>query len=113
MVKTMVKQIVPLQTMKDPRLEQVDALKGGCDPLDSPMEQVSGRICGSVGDPHWSSLFLKDPWKGPMLKQIMKNCSPWEKPMLEKFTEGCLVGGTSRWIGEECEEEGAAETKHC
>ncbi|GAB0187535.1 AN1-type zinc finger protein 5-like [Grus japonensis] len=49
MVKTMVRQAVPLQLMeddggadihlqpmKDPMLEQVDASKGGCDPMGSP-----------------------------------------------------------------------------
>jgi len=39
-----------------------------------------GRACDPVGDPHWSSLFLKDYtlWKGPMLGQFVKSCSPWE-----------------------------------
>ena len=42
-----------------------------------------------MGDPRWSSLFLKDctPWKEPMLEQFMKNCSPWEGLTLEKFME--------------------------
>ena len=63
-VKTMVRQAVPLQPMdvhggadihlqpvEDPTLEQVDVPEGDCDPM---------------GDPRWSSLFLKDciPWKG-------------------------------------------------
>ncbi|KAK4830770.1 hypothetical protein QYF61_013259 [Mycteria americana] len=48
---------------------------------------LSGRTCGPVGDPCWSSPCLKDctPWKEPMLEQFLKNCSPWEGPMLEKF----------------------------
>jgi len=51
-----------------------------------------------VGDPFWSSLFLKDctPWKGPMLGQFTENCLSWEGPHAE--------------AGEEREEEGAAET---
>jgi len=33
-----------------------------------------------MGDPCWSSLFLKDctPWKGLMLEQFMEDCLPWE-----------------------------------
>ncbi|KAJ7408232.1 suppression of tumorigenicity 5 protein isoform x4 [Pitangus sulphuratus] len=33
--------------------------------------RLAGRTCDPVGDPHWSSRFLKDctPWKGPMLEQ--------------------------------------------
>ncbi|KAJ7411668.1 hypothetical protein BTVI_48810 [Pitangus sulphuratus] len=45
-----------------------------------------------MGDPHWSSLFLKDCTllKGPMLKQFVKNCRPWEGFMLEEFVKNCL-----------------------
>ncbi|NXL08435.1 RETR1 regulator, partial [Mesembrinibis cayennensis] len=96
MVKTMVRQAVPLQPMEvhggadlhlqlveDPTLEQVDAPKGGCDPMGSlhwswllagpadPWRQRSpgwgrfaGRACDPAGDPHWSSLFLKDRTHG-------------------------------------------------
>jgi len=51
-----------------------------------------------MGDPHWSSLFLRDctPWKGPMLEQFVKDCLPWEGPH---------AGARA-----ECEEEGAAKT---
>ncbi|GAB0179406.1 hypothetical protein GRJ2_000405900 [Grus japonensis] len=69
--KTMVRQAVPLQTMEvnggadihlqpvgDPMPEQVDAPKGGCDPVESP---------------HWSRL-LAGPvalWREePMLEQV-------------------------------------------
>ena len=46
-----------------------------------------------MGDPHWSSLCLKDctPWKGPTLEQFVKNCALWEGPTLEKFVEDCLL----------------------
>jgi len=49
-------------------------------------------LCDSVGDPRWSSLFLKDCtlWKGPMLGQFVKSCSPWEGPTLEEFVENYL-----------------------
>jgi len=54
--------------------------------------RFAGRACDPVGDPHWSSLFLKDctPWKGPTLGQFVKNCSLWEGLTLEKFVENCL-----------------------
>ena len=53
---------IHLQPMENPMPEQVDVPKGGCDPM---------------GDPCWSSLFLKDCilWKGPMLEPFMKSCS--------------------------------------
>ncbi|GAB0181741.1 AN1-type zinc finger protein 5-like [Grus japonensis] len=70
MEKTMVRQAVPLQpmevhggadihlqSMEDPMLEQVDALKGGCDPI--------GSLC-------WSKVLAGpvDPWREePMLEQ--------------------------------------------
>ncbi|PKU45537.1 suppression of tumorigenicity 5 protein isoform x4 [Limosa lapponica baueri] len=60
-----------------------------------------------VGDPHWTSLFLKDCtlWKGPMLEQFIKNCTPWEGVMLEKFMKDCLLwDGPHPGAGEECEE---------
>ncbi|GAB0209950.1 EH domain-containing protein 4 [Grus japonensis] len=71
MVKTMVKQVVPLQPMEDdgeqrfhlqsvedPTLEQVEAPEGGCDP---------------VGSPCWSKLLAGpvDPWREePTLQQV-------------------------------------------
>ena len=89
MVKTLVRQVVPLpmevhgradihlQPVEAPTPEQVDTSEGGCDP---------------VGSPHWSSVLLKDctPWKGPMLEQFVKNCTPWEGHTLQKFIEDCL-----------------------
>jgi len=40
--------------------------------------RFAGRAFDRMGDPHWSSLLLKDctPWEGPTLEQLMKNCSP-------------------------------------
>jgi len=37
--------------------------------------RFAGRTCDPMGDPHWSSLLLKDgtPWKGLTLEQIMEN----------------------------------------
>jgi len=45
-----------------------------------------------VGDPHWSSLFLKvcTLWEGPTLGLFMKSCGPWEGLALKKFVENCL-----------------------
>jgi len=51
-----------------------------------------------MGDPHWSSLFVKDCtlWKGLMLEQSMEDCPPWEGP--------------HAGAGEEREKEEVAET---
>ena len=41
----------------------------------------------------------------------MKNCSLWEGLTLEKFKQSCLLWeGPYAGAGEECEEEGSAET---
>jgi len=51
-----------------------------------------------MGDPRWSSLFLKD-------------CTLWAGPTLGQFTEGCLQReGPRAGAGEESEEEGGTET---
>jgi len=54
--------------------------------------RLAGRACDPVGDPRWSSLFLKDcsPWEGPTLGQFVKSCSLWEGLTLEQFVEDCL-----------------------
>jgi len=125
MKQTMVRQAVPaameahggadphLQPGEDPKPDQ-GVPEGGCDPVGSPtLEQAPGKTCDPVGDPWWSSLFLKDgtPWKGPTLGQFVQNCSPWEGPTLKKSVEdGLPWEGPHTGPGEECEEEGAAET---
>jgi len=102
--------------MEGPTSEQVNAFEGGCDLVESscwsrllagPVAQwnkrsphwsgLAGRTFDPVGDPHWTSLFLKDytPWKAPILEQFLKNCSLWEGLMLEQFVEDC--GGTPSW----------------
>jgi len=65
--------------------------------------RFAGRACDPVGDPSWSSLFLKDCtlWEGPMLGHFMKNCSLWEGLTLE---QGRSVRSPPP------EEEGVAET---
>ncbi|KAJ7402343.1 hypothetical protein BTVI_87375 [Pitangus sulphuratus] len=68
------------------------------------LEQV---YCEPMGDPNWSSLFLKDctTWKGPTLEQFVKNCSLWEGLTLENFMEESLVWeGPHGAAGEEHEE---------
>ena len=79
-----------------------------------PMERslcrsrFSVRTCALLGDPHWSSLFLKDCtlWKGPILDQYLKNCSLWEGLMLEQFVKDCIPWERPRaGAGQECEEE--------
>lgn len=63
-----------LETFGKPTLEQV--LAG---PVEEWREQLMlEQVCWQdLGDPGRSSLFLKDctPWKGPKLKQFVKNCS--------------------------------------
>ncbi|GAB0183722.1 EH domain-containing protein 4 [Grus japonensis] len=117
---------IPLQPVEDPTPEQVDAPKGGCDPVGSlhwsrllagpvalwrerspRQSRFAGRTYDPMGDPHWSSLFLKDCtlWKGPTLEKFMKNCSLWEGLMLEKLVEDCLPWEQPHTgAGEECEE---------
>ncbi|GAB0179452.1 AN1-type zinc finger protein 5-like [Grus japonensis] len=82
MVKTMVRQAVPLQPMEvdggadihlqpmeDPTPEQVDVPEGGCDPM---------------GSPCWSRLLAEPmaPWReeSPMLEKLVEDCLPWEGP---------------------------------
>ncbi|GAB0205655.1 hypothetical protein GRJ2_003031100 [Grus japonensis] len=114
-----------LQPVEDPMPEQVEAPEGGCDPWEahagasswqdlwphgkrSPgQSRFAGRTCDPVGDPCWSSLFLKvcTLWEGPTLEQLVKNCSPWEGLILEKLVEDCLPWeGPHAGAGAECEE---------
>jgi len=47
-----------------------------------------------------------------MLEQFVKNCSPWEGVILEKLLKDCVSWERPHaGAGEECEEEGVAETK--
>ncbi|OPJ82779.1 hypothetical protein AV530_008539 [Patagioenas fasciata monilis] len=115
----------PTLQLEDPPYRTRWMPKGGCDPWRahagagswqdlqpcgkrSPgWNRFAGRTCDRMGDPHWSSLFLKDctPWNGPMLEQLVKNYSSWEGPMLEKFVQDCLLWeGPQAGAGEECEE---------
>ncbi|PKU43633.1 hypothetical protein llap_6066 [Limosa lapponica baueri] len=65
---------IHLQPMEDPMLEQVDALKGGCDPF--------------VGSPHWSRLLAEpvDPWREEVtLEQVCwQDLLAHEGPTLEQ-----------------------------
>jgi len=65
---------------------------GSCQERSPHQSRFAGRACDLVGDPPWSSLFLKDCilWKGPTLGQFRKSSSPWEGLTLEKFVENCL-----------------------
>ena len=97
MVKTMVRQAVPLQPMEvyggadihlqpveDPMLEQVDVPEGSCDPMESPCWSrfPSAAVAPGRGAHAGAGLLA-----GPV--------APWEGPHTG---------------AEECEEEGAAET---
>ena len=77
--------------------------------------RFSGRTCDPMGDPCWSSPFLKayTLGKGLMPEQFMKNRSPREGPTLEKFVEDSLPWvGPHAGAGEECEEEEVAEATY-
>jgi len=108
-MKTMVRQVVRLQPMevhagaggclKDSVTPwRTHAGAGSCQDLQTCGERspcrsrFAGRACDPMGDPRWSSLFLKDgtPWEGPALGQFKKSCSPWEGLTLEQFVENCL-----------------------
>jgi len=47
--------------------------------------RFAGRACDPVGDPHWSSLFLKDctSWEALTLEKFVEDCLPWEEPHTE------------------------------
>ncbi|KAK4806141.1 hypothetical protein QYF61_001064 [Mycteria americana] len=139
MVKTMVRQVVPLQPMEVHSRADIHpaacggphakasgcALKEAAACGEPMLEQAPGRNCGLCRGAHAGACFQAGPvtpwgpflkdctlWKGPMLEQFLKNCSPWEGPTLEKVVEDCLPWeGPHAGAGEECEEEGAAETK--
>lgn len=49
--------------------------------------KFAGRTCDPVGNPHCSSLFLKDY----SLEQFVKKGSLWEGLTLERFTENRLL----------------------
>jgi len=58
--------------------------KGGCDLMGRlHWSRFAGRTCDPMGDPRWSSLFLKD-------------CTLWAGLTLEKFMEDCPHTGWSR-----------------
>jgi len=68
-----------------------------CGPVERKREAQTGAglqagLLNTMGDPRWSSLFLKDctPWEGPTLGQFAQSCSPCEGLTLQKFVESCL-----------------------
>ncbi|GAB0178075.1 EH domain-containing protein 4 [Grus japonensis] len=105
---------IHLQPMKDPRLEQMYAPKGGCDTVENPYwsrlltrpvdpwreEPTPEQVCWQdpMVEPRWSSLFLRDStlWEGPMLDKFVENCLPWVGPHAE--------------AGDKCDKEGVAKT---
>ncbi|KAJ7421660.1 hypothetical protein BTVI_17220 [Pitangus sulphuratus] len=74
--------------------------------------RFAGRTCDPIGEPHRSSLFLKDcpSWKGSMLEQLMKNCIQWEGFMFDKFVEPLTWEASHAEAEEEHDEQGEAET---
>jgi len=61
---------------------------GSCQDLQTRGERsprqsrFAGRACDPMGDPSWSSLFLKDYllWTGLALEKVVEDCLPWEAP---------------------------------
>ncbi|GAB0192656.1 zinc finger and BTB domain-containing protein 5 [Grus japonensis] len=110
----MVRQAVPLQPMEDHSGSDIptaaqgephstaggDALQEAAARGEEPMqEQVFWQDLLPVGDPCWSSLFLKD-------------CTLWEECMLEQFVkDGVLWEGSHTGVEEQHEEEVVAEMK--
>ena len=87
MEKTMVKQVASLDmedytgadvhatcTTEDYTAPVEDPMPGAVACAEEPtQEQVFSQDLWPLGDPRWSSLFLKDcnPWEGPMLEQFL------------------------------------------
>ena len=84
--KTVVRQVVPLQPMEvhggaaihlqpmeDPMLEQVDAPRGGCDPMGRGAHAEASLLAG-----------LLTPWEDLMLQKFMEDCLLWWDLMLEQ-----------------------------
>jgi len=55
-------------------------------------EQVFWQDLWPVGDPRWSSPFLKDCtlWKGSNVEQFVEDCSQWEGPTMKNFRNRVL-----------------------
>ncbi|PKU44432.1 hypothetical protein llap_5264 [Limosa lapponica baueri] len=93
MEKTMMKQVAPCKSMKDHTGEDIRttahegphtaagvcALKETSAHGEPMQEQAFWQELCPIGDPHWSSMFLKDCtlWKRAILEQFLKNCSLW------------------------------------
>ncbi|KAK4811345.1 hypothetical protein QYF61_027574 [Mycteria americana] len=130
-VKTMVRQVVPLPPMEDHRGADIHsaahggphaeasgyALKEAAAHEEPRQEQTPGRTCGPWRGAHAGAGFLAGPvtllghphWSSLFLK----DCTRWQGPMLEQFLKDCIPWeGPHSGAEEECEEEGAAETQH-
>jgi len=110
MMKTMLRQAVPLQPMEvhsgsdiylqpmeDPTPEQVDASKEGCDPMESP--HWSRLLAGPVDSWRerslgWSGFAgrICDPVGDPSWRSLFpKDCTPGKGPTLEQFAKNCSL----------------------
>lgn len=87
--KTMVKQVVCLQSMEDHVRGDTQAIAHE----ESVEKYVFWQEPWSMGNPEWSSLFLKDCtlWKAPFLEHFLQNCVPWEGHMFDKFMKNCVL----------------------
>lgn len=66
--------------------------------------RFASRTWSPVGDPWWSSLFLKNYTLWKELKQFVRDCSSWAEFTLEKFVKECFPWeGPHAEVEEECE----------
>jgi len=122
MMKTMVRQAVPLQSME---------AHGGADLHMQPMEGTPRQSrwmpegsCDPVGTPRWSRLLPgpADPWREDPCRSrfagrtcdpvgdprwsslFLKDCTPWKGPMLRQFVKSCTLweGLTLEKLVENC-----------
>jgi len=54
--------------------------------------RFASRSCDPVGDPHWSSLFLKDctPWERTHNEVVCEELQAMERTHVGEFVENCL-----------------------
>jgi len=99
-----------LQPVKDPTPEQVDAPKGGCEPVGSPCwsRVLAVPVAPWRQKPMLEQVSRQDLWLcgEHMLKQsVLKDCTSWKGPILKQFVmAGSLWEGLHSAAGAECDE---------
>jgi len=108
-MKTMVRQAVPLQFMEvhggaDLHLQPMEGTprqsrwmpEGSCDPAVSPRwsRLLPGPADRGERSPHWSRFAGRacDPMGNPHWSSLfLKDCTPWEGPTLGQFVKSCSL----------------------